>query len=108
MRPRSLDNLLWLAFRMVAFTYGPLLGTTLVATLTDWKVPGRKVLGLMVSCTALTLGLGITAWWMTTHGTTSVFWTELHRTYWRLYVIFGALAVPAGCWLMREHELTPE
>ena len=99
---RSLDNLLWLAFRMVAFTYGPLLGTTLVATLTDWKVDGKKVLGLMLASTAFTLTLGITAWWMTTHGAAPGFWTELHKTYWRLYVIFGALAIPAGCWVLRE------
>ncbi|OGS40280.1 MAG: hypothetical protein A2506_04965 [Elusimicrobia bacterium RIFOXYD12_FULL_66_9] len=99
---RSLDNLLWLAFRIVAFTYGPLLGTTLVAILTDWKVPGRKVMGLMLSSTALTFGLAMTAWWLASHGSTSVFWTELHKTYWRFYVIFGALAVPAGCWMMRE------
>jgi SSS family transporter len=99
---RSLDNLLWLAFRCVAFTYGPLLGTTLVATLTDWKVDGRKVLGLMLTSTALTLTLAMTAWWMTTHGAAPGFWTEMHKTYWRLYVIFGALAVPAGCWVLRE------
>lgn len=99
---RSLDNLLWLAFRMVAFTYGPLLGTILVATLTDWKIDGRKVLGLMIACTALTFSLGMTAWWLTTHGAAPGFWTELHKTYWRLYVIFGALAVPAGCWVLRE------
>jgi SSS family transporter len=99
---RSLDNLLWLAFRCVAFTYGPLLGTTFVATLTDWKVEGRKVLGLMLCSTALTLTFAMTAWWLTTHGAAPGFWTELHKTYWRLYVIFGALAVPAGCWVMRE------
>jgi SSS family solute:Na+ symporter len=101
---RNLDNLLWLAFRMVAFTYGPLLGTTLVATLTDWKIDGRKVLGLMLASTAFTLTLGITAWWMTTHGAAPGFWTELHKTYWRLYVIFGALAIPAGCWVLRDRE----
>ncbi len=99
---RSLDNLLWLAFRMVAYTYGPLLGTTVVATMTDWKVDGRKVLALMLGSTALTFGLGMAAWWMSGHGTTSQFWLQLHATYWRLYVIFGALAVPAGCWLLRE------
>ncbi len=99
---RNLDNLLWLAFRMVAFTYGPLLGTTLVATLTDWKIDGRKVLGLMLTSTAFTLTLGVTAWWMTTHGAAPGLWTELHKTYWRLYVIFGALFVPAGCWVLRE------
>ncbi len=99
---RSLDNLLWLAFRMVAYTYGPLLGAVLVATMTDWKIDGRKVLGLMLGCTALTFGLGSAAWWAVAHGTASPFWLSLHETYWRLYVIFGALAVPAGCWVLRE------
>jgi hypothetical protein len=99
---RSLDNLLWLAFRMVAYTYGPLLGTILVATLTDWKIEGRKVLGLMISSTALTFGLAMAAKWQVDHHTVSVFWRQLHETYWRLYVIFGALAVPAGCWFLRE------
>jgi hypothetical protein len=99
---RSLDNLLWLAFRMVAFTYGPLLGAIVVATMTDWKIDGRKVLALMLGCTGLTFALGMAAWYLTAHGTTSVFWIQLQDTYWRLYVIFGALVVPAGCWLMRE------
>ena len=44
---------------------------------------------------------------MTTHGAAPGFWTELHETYWRLYVIFGALAVPAGCWILREREARP-
>jgi len=26
----------------------------------------------------------------------------LHSTYWRLYVIAGALGVPLGAWLLRE------
>lgn len=99
---KNLDNLLWLAFRMVSYTYGPLLGTTLVATLTNWKIDGRKVLGLMLSCTALTFSLAMTAKWRVDHHTASVFWTQLNATYWRLYVIFGALAVPAGCWMLRE------
>jgi SSS family transporter len=99
---RNLDNLLWLAFRMVAYTYGPLLGTTLVATMTDWKIDGRKVLGLMLSSTVFTFTLAMTAKWQVDHGTASVFWTQLNATYWRLYVIFGALAVPAGCWVLRE------
>jgi SSS family solute:Na+ symporter len=104
---RNLDNLLWLAFRCVAFTYGPLLGTTLVATLTDWRVAPRTLIALMLSCTALTLALAVTAWWQSTHGAGPGFWTELHQTYWRLYVIFGALAVPAGCWLLRERSQVP-
>lgn len=99
---RNLDNLLWLAFRMVSYTYGPLLGTTLVATMTDWKVDGRKVLGLMLSCTLSTFALAMAAKWRVDHHTASAFWTQLNATYWRLYVIFGALAVPAGCWLLRE------
>ena len=99
---RSLDNLLWLAFRMVAFTYGPLLGTTLVATLTDWKVDGRKVLGLMLGCTALTFALAMAAWRLNDPALPLAFWSQLHATYWRLYVIFGALAVPAGCWALRD------
>jgi hypothetical protein len=73
-----------------------------VATLTDWRIDGRKVLGLMLGSTALTFGLAMTAWWQVGHGAPSAFWTQLHATYWRLYVIFGALAVPAGCWLLRE------
>jgi Na+/proline symporter len=99
---RSLDNLLWLAFRMVSYTYGPLLGTILVATMTNWKVDGKKVLGLMLGCTFLTFGLAMTAKWQVDHATVSAFWTKLNADYWRLYVIFGALAVPAGCWLMKE------
>lgn len=99
---RNLDNLLWLAFRMVAYTYGPLLGTVLVATLTNWKVDGRKVLGLMLTCTVITFSLAMTAKWQVDHHTVSEFWRQLHSTYWRLYVIFGALTVPAGCWLLRE------
>ncbi|MDD5302559.1 MAG: sodium/solute symporter [Elusimicrobia bacterium] len=99
---RSLDNLLWLAFRCVAFTYGPLLGTTLVATLTDWKVDGKKVLGLMLASTVFTFTLGMLAWHFNDPHMPAAFWTQLHGTYWRLYVIFGALAVPAGCWVMRE------
>ncbi len=101
---RRLDNLLWLAFRMVAYTYGPLLGTTLVATLTNWKVDGRKVLTLMLVSTALTFSLAMTAKWNVDHHTTSAFWTQMHSTYWRLYIIFGALFVPAGCWILRERS----
>lgn len=100
-----LDNLLWLAFRMVAFTYGPLLGVFAVALLTEWRVPTRKLIVLMISLTCLFLTLAMAAWWMTAHGSTSVFWTQLHQTYWRLYVVLGALAVPAGAYIMREESL---
>ena len=32
------------------------------------------------------------------------FWAQLHGTYWRLYIIIGALVVPAGAYLMRERR----
>jgi SSS family transporter len=102
---RRLDNLLWLAFRIIAFTYGPLLGIFMVTIMTDWKVPARKILPVMFGTTALTFGLAMTAWYMTTHGAPAEgFWGQLHGTYWRLYVIFGALAVPAAAYVMREPE----
>jgi hypothetical protein len=44
------------------------------------------------------------AWWMSSHGG-GAFWNELHNTYWRFYVIFGALFVPAAAWLLRERPL---
>lgn len=98
---RRLDNLLWLAFRVISFTYGPLLGVFLVTILTDWKVAEKKVIGLMLTYTTATIALAITAW---SFSATPGFWKELHGTYWRLYVIGGALWVPAGCWLMRDTE----
>lgn len=101
---RSLDNLLWLGFRIVAYTYGPLLGVFAVAILTDWKIKPARLVGLMLGLTAVFFSLGMTAWWLTTHGATGDFWIELHKKYWRLYVIFGALLVPAGAFLMRERE----
>ncbi len=101
---RRLDNLLWLAFKIVSYTYGPLLGAILTATLTDWRVRGRRVVALMLSCTALTFALGMTAFWRAHHGAPSSFWSALDSTYWRFYVIFGALAVPAGCALLRENS----
>jgi len=100
---RRLDNLLWLAFRLIAFTYGPLLGIFCVAILTKWKLSSRKVLGLMLLPTLATFGLAMTAWWMKTHGGGG-FWIPLHDTYWRLYTIFGTLFVPLGAFLLREPE----
>ena len=70
--------------------------------LTDWKVPTKKLLAVMYGATALTFGVSMVAWWQAAHGATTGFWHELHATYWRLYVIFGALVVPAAAWLMRE------
>jgi Na+/proline symporter len=99
---RNLDNLLWLGFRIVAFTYGPLLGVFAVANLTNWQVRPRTMLCLMFGATAITFTLGMTAWWMVSNGLTSGPWFELHKTYWRLYIIAGALLVPLGAWLAKE------
>ena len=98
---RRLDNLLWLAFRLIAFTYGPLLGIFLVAIMTDWKLSAKKVLVLMLTPTILTFGLAMTAWGMAAHGAGGL-WVPLHQTYWRLYTIFGTLFVPVGAWLLKE------
>ncbi len=100
---RRLDNLLWLAFRIISFTYGPLLGVFGLAILTDWRVPAKRLIPLMLATTLVSFGFAMTAWLRATHGATG-FWLELHQTYWRLYVILGALAIPAGAWFMREAE----
>lgn len=99
---RSLDNLLWLGFRIVAFTYGPLLGVFALAILTNWRVPAKKLLALMFGITLGFFALAMAAWWQTTHGGADPFWLSLHKTYWRLYVILAALLVPAGAYFMRE------
>jgi SSS family transporter len=103
---KSMDNLLWLAFRLIAFTYGPLLGIFIVTIMTDWKLSPRQVLGLMLAPTLITFFLAMLAWFMSTHGG-GPFWTELHGTYWRLYTIFGTLFVPAGAWLLNKGEARP-
>jgi Na+/proline symporter len=103
---KSMDNLLWLAFRLIAFTYGPLLGIFVVTIMTDWKLSPRKVLGLMITPTVLTFAMAMLAWHMSTHGG-GPFWHQLHGTYWRLYTIFGTLFVPVGAWLLNENEKQP-
>ena len=99
---RNLDNLLWLGFRIVAFTYGPLLGVFAVAILTNWRISSKKIIAMMFGITAILFTFGMAAWWSTTGGATSGFWVDLHKTYWRLYIIFGALLVPIGCFFLRE------
>jgi len=101
---KNLDNLLWLAFRLISFTYGPLLGMFCVTIMTDWKLSPRKIMPLMLTPTLVTFGLAMLAWHM---NGSSPFWTELHGTYWRFYIIFGALFVPFGAWLWREKETLP-
>jgi len=98
---RRLDSLLWLAFRLIAFTYGPLLGLFLVAILTDWKVPTRKLLALMFTYTAATFAMAMYAWSVKTHGGAG-FWVKMHTDWWRFYIIGGALFIPACARLLRE------
>lgn len=100
---KNLDNLLWLAFRLVSFTYGPLLGIFAVAIMTDWRLSFRKVLPLMLIPTILTFGLSMLAWWMSSHAG-GAFWDRLHNTYWQFYIVFGTLFVPAGAYLLRENK----
>ncbi|MBI4028687.1 MAG: sodium/solute symporter [Verrucomicrobia bacterium] len=99
---RNFDSILWLGFKIVAFTYGPLLGAFGVAILTDWRISPRKLLLLMLGITAVLLTFGMIAWFQATHGGTSGFWLALHKTYWRLYVILGALLVPVGVFFLRD------
>jgi SSS family solute:Na+ symporter len=99
---KNLDNVLWLAFRMLAFTYGPLLGLFLIAILTDWKLSARKIIPLMLTPTFLFLCLALYAWHATSSGTASPFWVDLHKTYWRLYIVAGTLFVPAAAWALKE------
>jgi SSS family solute:Na+ symporter len=98
---RNLDRLLWLAFRLISFTYGPMLGLFLVALLTDWKLAPRKVLTLLFSTTAALLALGAAAWRLAPGGG---FWAGLHETWWRLYIVAGALVVPLACAVMRDQS----
>ncbi|MBI3890498.1 MAG: sodium/solute symporter [Candidatus Wallbacteria bacterium] len=103
---RNLDHLLWLGFRIVAFTYGPLLGVFAVANLTRWRVDPYAMLTMMFGTTLITFGAAMMAWGMVEPGVTTGFWYALHNTYWRFYIIAGALLVPLGAWLARE-EATP-
>lgn len=97
----NLDNILWLAFRMIAFTYGPLLGVFLVAILTDWKVPAKPLIVLMISWTVLAFSLAMVAFSYWKGGGTG-FLADIHTRYWQFFTIFGALIIPAGAYLMRE------
>ena len=98
---RRLDNLLWMAFRITALTYGPLLGIFLVAILTGWEIKGRKLNILALSTTFFTAVMAVAAWILTLRGAEG-FWRNLHQTYWPLYVVFGALFVVVGAYWMRE------
>ncbi len=98
---RRLDNLLWLAFRLIAFTYGPLLGIFVVAIMTDWKLSERQVLKLMLAPTIFTFLFAMVAWFAATHGG-GAFWAEMHHTYWRLYTIVGTLFVIGGAYRLNQ------
>ncbi|MBI3547863.1 MAG: sodium/solute symporter [Elusimicrobia bacterium] len=111
---QNLDNLLWLAFRAISFTYGPLLGIFGVALLTDWKVPARKLLPIMFAWTICSFLFAMIAWHATaggpsafgslasTHPGLSHFLIRMHKDFWRFYIILGALVMPAAAFLMRE------
>lgn len=99
---RDLDNLLWLGFRIVAYTYGPLLGVFLVVIFTNWRIPSRRLVPLMLVITLALLSLGSIARAEVLAGATSGLWFHLHTTYWRLYVIVGALLVPGIGYFLRE------
>jgi SSS family transporter len=98
---RRLDNLLWLAFRITAFTYGPLLGIFSVAILTGWKIRGQRLIALAGTSTVGVSSLAMVAWIKTLHGS-KYFWRDLHQTYWPLYVVFGTLFVFIGAYLLKE------
>jgi SSS family transporter len=100
----NLDNVLWLAFRVVAFTYGPLLGVFAVAILTKWKVPGRFLLLLMFGTTAIFFEMAMIAWWLVTQGDTGGFWFLMHTKYWQFYIIAGALLIPLAAFFLRERD----
>ena len=73
----------------------------LFRSLTRWKVRSQAIVGLMLSYTLAAFGLAMLAWRLAVPGGHD-FWTELHSTYWRLYIIAGALWVPLGAYLVRE------
>ena len=100
------DDLLWLGFRMVSFTYGPLLGLFALAILTDWRVPSKSLVGLMLGSTAVSLTLAILAWKLSP-GDGAGFWRALHADYWRLYVPAGAAVVFLGGRATRQGAGTP-
>ncbi|MFA5161465.1 MAG: sodium/solute symporter [Elusimicrobiales bacterium] len=101
---RNLDSLLWLAFRLISFTYGPLLGIFCVTIMTDWKLSPRKILPMMLFPTLLTFTVSMTAWHLSGAASAGNFWYELHHNYWQLYIVFGALFVPASAYLLRENN----
>lgn len=98
---RRLDNLLWLAFRITAFTYGPLLGLFSIAILTQWNIKGSRLVFLAGTSTAALGSLAMIAWLKTIQGAHG-FWQALHQTYWPLYVVCGTLFVFLGAYLLKE------
>lgn len=99
---KNFGNLLWLGFKIVSFTYGPLLGVFLVAILTTWKVRPWRLIAMMLVTTLVLFALGMTAYAQVKMGVKSGPWFEIHTTFWRLNVIVGALAVLLGAWLLKD------
>lgn len=99
---RTMEQLLWLSFKMVPFTYGPLLGVFLVALLTNWQVKPRRMLALMLATTAVFLTLAFAAYKLADATNPTSIWTMLDRDYWRLYVVFGALGLPLAAYFLKD------
>lgn len=102
---RHVESLLWLAFRIVTYTYGPLLGAFFVALLTDWKMQQRTMIGLMLAGSCVTIGLDVVAYLVVNvGGATSGFWFYLSTELWKLYVPAQSLGILAGAYLLRRRD----
>ena len=102
-----MDNLLWLAFRIVGFTYGPLLGVFLVAMMTEWVVQPALLLAMMFSYTTVAAVFGIYANFAVKAGSTAALWVHLDKK-WPLFVVVGALFVFFGSAVLRTRTTYSE
>lgn len=98
---RRLDHLLWLGFKIVAFTYGPLLGLFAVCILTKWKIAPKKIITLMITMTLFLTTIGYCANEFSQNAKEG-FWFAMQTKYWRLYIIVGALSIPAIGYFLRD------
>jgi len=96
---KGLDRVLWLAFRVISYTYGPLLGLFAAAIMTNWKLSSRRAAWLMIVPTVMLFTVEMISWHLAARGG---IWGQIHETYWRLYVVFGALFVFFGARFLRQ------
>jgi hypothetical protein len=95
-----------------------------VALLTEGRVPAKRLIGLMVSYTTLTFIIAMAAYFATKPdqlvkiapvgmgasfkafvaggGPLVSFLVAMHRDYWQVYTVLGALLIPAVCYFWRE------